>query len=125
MTDNERKHAFVGDGPCYFCDILKQNAQSEYCFLEPKQAERPVPTTEEVKESYAMTGEGLDFKSAAQKRREDFDRWLNEQKHKAFMEGVEELKSQLLHVDYHPQSTGVYSPYAYRYWDGGFGMRGL
>lgn len=33
-------------------------------------------TTEVVRESYAMTGAGLDLKRIAQARREEFDEWL-------------------------------------------------
>ena len=36
------------------------------------------PTTYEVRDAYAMTDEGLDFKRVAQERREAFDRWLAE-----------------------------------------------
>lgn len=36
------------------------------------------PTTEDVEECYAMSGDGLDFKRAAMRRREDFRRWLAE-----------------------------------------------
>lgn len=71
-------------------------------------------TTDEVREAYAMTGEGLDFKRVAQERREEFDRWLAEMQSQAFQAGVEALKGELLHVDYHPQSVGVYNPYAFR-----------
>jgi len=49
------------------------------------------------------------------------ERELNEIRDAAFREGIEALKGELLHVDYHPQSTGVWHPYAYREWDGGYG----
>lgn len=34
------------------------------------------PTTDEIREAYVMTGDGLDFKSAAERRGEEFDLWL-------------------------------------------------
>jgi hypothetical protein len=34
------------------------------------------PTTEQVREAYQMTGDGLDFKRAAEQRGGAFDRWL-------------------------------------------------
>lgn len=34
------------------------------------------PTTDEIRESYQMSGDGLDFKSVAERRGEEFDRWL-------------------------------------------------
>ena len=41
----------------------------------------------EVREAYAMTGEGLDFKRVAHERREEFDRWLRAVKAEAWDEG--------------------------------------
>jgi hypothetical protein len=40
---------------------------------EPQQF---TPTTEEIREAYALSDDGLDFKSAAERRGHDFDRWL-------------------------------------------------
>lgn len=40
----------------------------------------------------------------------------------AFRQGVQALKGELGSYEYHSQSVGVFNPYAYREWDGGYGM---
>lgn len=41
------------------------------------------PATEDVRESYAMSGEGADFKRVAREREKAFDRWLYERESQA------------------------------------------
>lgn len=52
--------------------------------------DRPIPTTAEVRDCYAMSGAGLDFKREAAARRDDFGRWLAE--HVAACDEVKRLR---------------------------------
>ena len=52
-------------------------------------AEPFTPTTEEVRESYQSTDDGLDFKRRFFERGEEFDRWLEQERRAAALKALE------------------------------------
>lgn len=66
--------------------------------------------TAEAREAYAMTSDGLDFKSAAREREAAFDRWLTRVRAEAAAEALEQA-TQIVHdwASLHAGPEGAYS----------------
>jgi len=50
------------------------------------------------------------------------ERRMNEIRHAAFCEGIESFKGDVISIERSACSTGTWHPYAYRPWDGEYGM---
>lgn len=75
-------------------------------------------TTEEVRDRFLV--DPYDH-FPRQERGGEFDRWLNQVKDEAFREGVAAARDHDRAPDW--AQTGVFHPYAYREWDGEYGMK--
>ena len=64
--------------------------------MSDEEAEKAyTPSETEVREAYQMTGDGLDFKKASERRGEEFDRWLAAVKRETAAQALEDAAKNL------------------------------